>query len=64
MSVACILQVIAERRRLEASGGGGVAESQGRADLLSLLVNEGSLSDEDIRSVPLTLTLTLTLSST
>ena len=58
------MQVIAERRRLEASGGGGVAESQGRADLLSLLVNEGSLSDEDIRSVPLTLTLTLTLSST
>lgn len=46
---ALVASVIAERR--EGSTSGAVDQTDDRADLLSLLVNEGSLSDEDIQFV-------------
>ena len=61
-----VAAVIAERRAMDGGSGGGSGGASGgrsgggssgasapsdRADLLSLLVNEGSLSDEDIRFV-------------
>ena len=45
-----VAAVIAERREREGDGE-EVGASDDRADLLSLLINEGSLSDEDIRFV-------------